>query len=298
MSAHAPTAFVFAGGGSLGAIQVGMLKALLAHGIRADLVVGASVGAINAACFAGDPTPDGVTRLEAIWRGLRRSDVFPAPTLRGLITVFGKRDHLVDPGPLSRLLHRHLPIERLEEARLPCVVVTTDLLEGIEVRVASGPAVPALMASAAIPGVFPPVRLDGRYLIDGSVANHSPISAAVESGAKRVFVLPTGYSCARKGPPDGVIDMALHGLNILTVGKLMSAVQRFASDVAITVVPPLCPLAVSPVNFRATGELIDRSATETERWLAEGVKLHEGVPHQLPPHSHRGGGNPYGARLL
>lgn len=298
MSAQAPTAFVFAGGGSLGAIQVGMLKALLAHGIEADLVVGASVGALNAACFAGDPTPAGVARLEAIWRGLRRSDVFPAPTLGGLITVLAKRDHFVDPGPLSRLLQRHLPFQRLEEARLPCLVVTTDLLEGVEVRIASGPAVPALMASAAIPGVFPPVRLDGRYLIDGSVANHSPISAAVESGAKRVFVLPTGYSCARKGPPDGVIDMALHGLNILTVGKLISAVQRFARDVDITVVPPLCPLAASPINFRATGELIDRAATETERWLAEGVKLHEGVPHQLPPHSHRGDGDPYGARSL
>jgi len=298
MNGHVPTAFVFAGGGSLGAIQVGMLKALVAHGIEPDLVVGASVGAINAACFAGDPTAAGVTRLEAIWRGLRRSDVFPAPTLRSLLTVFGKRDHIVDPGPLSGMLHRHLPFERLEEARLPCIVVTTDLLEGIEVRVASGPAIPALMASAAIPGVFPPVQLDGRYLIDGSVANHSPVSAAVESGAKRVFVLPTGYSCARKGPPDGAIDMALHGLNILTVGKLISAVQRFTRDVEITVVPPLCPLAVSPINFRATAELIDRSAMETARWLAEGVKLHEGVPHQLPPHSHRGGGDPYGARSL
>lgn len=298
MSADVRTAFVFAGGGSLGAIQVGMLKTLVAHGIGADLVVGASVGAINAACFAGDPTPDGVARLETIWRGLRRSDVFPTPTLRGLMTVFSRRDHLVDPSPLSRLLHRHLPIERLEEARLPCVVVTTDLLEGIEVRVASGPAVPALVASAAIPGVFPPVRIDGRYLIDGSVANHSPISAAVESGAKRVFVLPTGYSCARKSPPEGVIDMALHGLNILTVGKLMSAVQRFARDVEISVVPPLCPLAVSPINFGATGELIERAARQTEQWLAQGVALREGLPHQLPPHSHRGDGDPYAARSL
>lgn len=298
MSARPQTAFVFAGGGSLGAIQVGMLKALLAHGIQADLVVGASVGALNAACFAGDPTPAGVARLEAIWRGLRRADVFPAPSLRGLMTAFWRRDHLVDPGPLSRLLQRHLPFQRLEEGRMPCLVVTTDLLEGVEVRVASGPAVPALMASAAIPGVFPPVRIDDRYLIDGSVANHSPVSAAVESGAKRVFVLPTGYSCARPGPPEGVIDMALHGLNILTVGKLISAVQRFSRDAEISVVPPLCPLAVSPVNFRATGELIDRAATETARWLAEGVKLSDGVPHQLPPHSHRGNGDPYAARAL
>jgi len=298
MSGHSQTAFVFAGGGSLGAIQVGMLKALIARGIEADLVVGCSVGALNAACFAGDPTPGGVARLEAVWRGLRRSDVFPIPTLRSLMGVFSKRDHLVDPGPLRRLLQRSLPCERLDETRLPCHVVTTDLLEGIEVRIASGPATPALLASAAIPGIFPPVRLDGRYLIDGGVANHTPISAAVELGAKRVFVLPTGYSCTMESPPERAIDMALHGLNILTVCKLISAVQRFARDAEITVVPPLCPLPTSPFDFRSSGELIDRAALETERWLAEGIELVDGLPHQFPPHSHRGDGDPYAARSL
>jgi len=295
---HSKTAFVFAGGGSLGAIQVGMLKALLAHGIEADLVVGCSVGAINAACFAGDPTPGGVARLEAVWRGLRRSDVFPVPLLRSLMGVFSKRDHLVDPSPLRRLIDRNLTFERLEETRLPCHVVATDLLEGIEVRIASGSVTQALLASAAIPGVFPPVRLDGRYLIDGGVANHTPVSAAVALGAKRVYVLPTGYSCTMKTPPVRAIDVALHGLNILTVGKLVSAVQRFARDAEITVVPPLCPLATSPLDFRATGELIDRAALETENWLANGVELADGLPHQFPPHSHRGDGDPYAARTL
>jgi NTE family protein len=299
MSGHSQTAFVFAGGGSLGAIQVGMLKALVAHGIEADLVVGCSVGAINAACFAGDPTPGGVARLEAVWRGLRRSDVFPVPLLRSLMGVFSKRDHLVDPSPLRRLIDRNLTFERLEETRLPCHVVATDLLEGIEVRIASGSVTQALLASAAIPGVFPPVRLDGRYLIDGGVANHTPISAAVELGAKRVYVLPTGYSCTMETPPVRAIDVALHGLNILTVGKLVSAVQRFARDAEITVVPPLCPLATSPLDFRATGELIDRAALETENWLANGVELTvDGLPHQFPPHSHRGDGDPYAARTL
>jgi NTE family protein len=157
--------------------------------------------------------------------------------LRSLMGVFSKRDHLVDPSPLRRLIDRNLSFERLEETRLPCHVVATDLLEGIEVRIASGSVTQALLASAAIPGVFPPVRLDGRYLIDGGVANHTPVSAAVELGAKRVYVLPTGYSCTMETPPVRAIDVALHGLNILTVGKLVSAVQRFARDAEITVVP-------------------------------------------------------------
>lgn len=299
MGAHSRTAFVFAGGGSLGAIQVGMLKALLAHGVEADMVVGCSVGAINAACFASDPSPGGVARLEAVWRGLRRADVFPAPTLRGLLGVFSKRDHLVDPSALRRLLDGNLPIERLEQARLPCHVVATDLLEGIEVRIASGPATPALLASAAIPGVFPPVRIDGRYLIDGGVASHTPVSAAVALGAKRVFVLPTGYSCAMDSPPRNAIDVALHGLNILIVGKLISAVQRFARDADITVVPPLCPLLTSPLDFRSTGELIERAALATGRWLANKDQgLVDGLPHALPPHSHGAGSDPYAARSL
>lgn len=298
MGTNSKTAFVFGGGGSLGAIQVGMLKALLAGGFEADLVVGASVGAINAVCFAADPTPGGVARLEAVWRGLRRPDVFPTPSLRGLLRLFLRRGYLVDPSAFGGLLDRQLPVRRLEEARLPCHVVATDLLEGVEVRISSGPAIQALLASAAIPGVFPPVELAGRHLIDGAVAHDTPISAAVALGATRVIVLPTGYTCARERPPVGAIGTALHGLNILVAGKLMSAVQRFAADAEIIVVPPLCPLAISSIDFRAAGELIDRAARETERWLAEGAAVVNRIPHQLPPHSHDGHGDPYAARSL
>src|SRR5437870_926045 len=99
-NATSRTAFVFAGGGSLGAVEVGMLKALVAHGVRADFVVGASVGAINAAYFAGDPSATGVARLEAVWRGIRRRDVFPVAPFSGLLGLFARRDSLVKPEAL------------------------------------------------------------------------------------------------------------------------------------------------------------------------------------------------------
>lgn len=298
MNTPAKTAFVFAGGGSLGAIQVGMLRTLLARGFAADLVVGSSVGAINAAYFAGDPTPAGVSRLEAIWRGLRRSDVFPAPGLGGLLGLLSRRDYLVEASGLARLLERHLPHRRLEEARLPCHIVTTDLLDGIELRLCRGPAIPALLASAAIPGVFPAVRVDGCTLVDGGVANHTPISTAVELGATRVVVLPTGYSCALEAPPKGAIAAALQGLNILIVRQLVDALRRFRAQAEILIVPPLCPVSASPYDFDAAGELIERAAKATADWLDEGVELHDGVPHQLPPHSHRAGADPYAPRWL
>jgi NTE family protein len=288
------TAFVFAGGSCLGAVQVGMLGALVAHGLRADLVVGSSVGAINAAYFAADPSAAGVARLEAIWRGMRRADVFPAPGFGGLLRLLWRRGHLVDPGALARLLERHLPYQRLEQAALPCHIIATDMLEGIELRLCSGPAVPALLASAAIPGVFPPVRLDGRLVVDGGVANHTPISAAVELGATRLVVLPTGYSCALREAPRHAIAAALHALNILIARQLTDAIRRYRSRVEIIVVPPLCPLGVSPFDFKAVGSLVDRAYRSTDAWLRGGTEQVDGVPHTLPPHSHQADTLPYG----
>jgi NTE family protein len=152
-------AFVLAGGGSLGAVEVGMLRALAAAGITPDLVVGSSVGAINGAYFASDPTRERVDRLEGIWRSLRRWDVFPLAPLATVLGLLSGRDHLVDPGSLRGILERHLSATVLEKARVPCHVVATDLWSGDAVRLSEGPAVDALLASTAIPGIFPPVRI-------------------------------------------------------------------------------------------------------------------------------------------
>lgn len=286
-TANGKTAFVFAGGGSLGAVEVGMLKALVDSGVRADRVIGASVGAINAAFFAGEPSQAGVQRLEAIWRDLQRADVFPFSLLGGLKGLLSRRDYLVEPDALARLLERHLPYRRLEDARIPCQVVATDLLKGTEVRLSSGAIVEALLASAAIPAVFPPVRRDDRYLVDGGVLNNTPLAAAIDLPVSRIIVLPTGYSCALPAAPKGAVATALLSLNLRVVRQLVTEVEQFSNSVAIRVVPPLCPVDVSPFDFSASGELIDRAAQSTEAWLTAGGLGDPGIPHQLPPHSHR-----------
>lgn len=282
-STAARTAFVFAGGGSLGAVEVGMLKALVAHGVHADFVVGASVGAVNAAYFAGDPSAAGTARLEALWRGIRRADVFPASFGR-LLGSLVRRDSLVDPEALSSLLERHLPYERLEEAPLPCHVVATDALSGGEVVLGSGRVVERVLASAAIPGIFPPVRIDGRYLLDGGIANNTPVSAAVALGAARVIVLPTGFSCALDRLPRGALAVALHALNLLIARQVVRDAQQFSSATELVIVPPLCPLAASPYDFSATAGLIDRATDATTRWL-DRTGLQAGtIPGALRPH--------------
>jgi hypothetical protein len=123
---HAKTAFVFAGGGSLGAIQVGMLRELVRAGERPDMLVGASVGALNASFFSARPDADGVADLEAIWRGLRRPDIFPVTT-RGMLGWLGGSGSIFESTGLRRLIERSLPFSNIEDAAIPLHVVATNL---------------------------------------------------------------------------------------------------------------------------------------------------------------------------
>ncbi len=280
------TAFVFAGGGSLGAIEVGMLRALVEHGVQPDFVVGSSVGAINAAYFAARPDLEGVRHLEETWRAVRRENVFPITPLRGLIGLLSGRDHLADPVPLRDLLERWMPYQKLEESTIPCVIVATQLLGGNEVELSSGPVVDALLASAALPAVFPPVTIGGRHLVDGMVASHTPVFAAVSAGASRIIVLPTGHACSLPQPPKGALALALHALNLIITRQIAAAVEQYAERADLIIVPPLCPLAVASHDFSHTGELMERAAAATREWLVGGGLEARMVPESLQPHHH------------
>ena len=280
------TAFVMAGGGSLGAVEVGMLQALLDGGERPTFVVGASAGAINAAYFAAEPTRKGAERLERVWCALRRSDVFPL-NLRSLIGLLSRRDYLVEARALRALLQRHLPYLRLEDAALPVHVVASDMLSGQEVLLSCGPVIDAVLASTAIPGVFPPVRLDGRLLVDGGVANNTPISSAIRLGATRIIVLPTGYACALRQIPSGAVARAMHALSLLVSRQLVHDAERYAdSGVALRIVPSLCPLDTSPYDYSAASALIAQSRACTADWIEAGGLHREGIPAQLHEHHH------------
>lgn len=278
------TAFVFAGGGSLGAVQVGMLQELVRAGITPTLVVGSSVGALNAAFFAGNPTAEGVVKLAAIWRSLRRSDIFPV-SLRGALRWLGASNGLFDPIGLRRLIERSLPFQNLEDARLPLHVVATDL-GGSSVCLSSGPAVGAILASAAIPMVFPAVEIGDHHLMDGAISGNTPVMAAAELGAQRLIVLPTGFACALHEPPSGPVASGFHALTLLIAHQMARDLARLVGEVEVHTVPSLCPLAVSPFDFSQTDELIARAAAGTREWLAEGGLEREQIPGALFPHSH------------
>jgi NTE family protein len=277
------TAFVLAGGGSIGAVQVGMLRELLAHGVRPDLVVGSSVGAINGAYLAGAPSVEGVQRLETIWRGLQRRQVFPI-TWRSMLGAIVRRSSVVDPGGLRRLLEAHLPYQEIERAAIPLHVVATDLLGGGLVKLSSGSAADAVLASCAIPGAFPPVRIGEHHLVDGAVASNTPIRVATELGATRLVVLPSGYACALERPPRGAIATALHAITLMIAHQLVRDLERCGGQVEVVTVPPLCPLAVSPYDFSHGSELIERAAAQTRRWIEQGGLQKQRIPGALRPH--------------
>jgi NTE family protein len=279
------TAFVFAGGGSFGAIQVGMLHSLAAHGITTDMVVGSSVGALNGAFYAGDPTFSGVERLERIWRGLTRHDVFPV-TWRTLLGFLWRRDFLIPHDGIRKLIDDHIAYRNLQDAKLPLHIVATDIITGDSVVMSEGSTAEAIVASTAIPGAFTPVHYRDHFLADGAISSNTPIRVAVQKGARRLIVLPTGHACASDAPPVGAVANALHALTLLISRQLVSELEGLAPDIEYFVVPPLCPLVGSPYDFSRTADHIERAIATTDAWLEQDGLQEGNIPHEMRPHNH------------
>lgn len=262
-----------------------MLQALADEGITPDLIVGTSVGALNGAWIAARPDAAGVRALADVWVSLTRKEVFPTHPVAGLLGFLGRRQHLVPNAGLRRILTRELGFARLEDAPIPFHVVATDVISGIDVLLSSGDAVDAIAASAAIPGVFPPVNINGRDLMDGGVVNNTPVSHAVALGADQVWVLPTGYSCALPSSPPSAVTMVLHAISLAVNHRLAIDVERFEQAVDLHVIRPLCPVSISGADFSQAATLIERSHEATLQWLAA-RPMTTGQAALLEPHVH------------
>jgi NTE family protein len=262
-----------------------MLLGLAGAGITPDLIVGTSVGAVNGGWVASRPDVAGIGVLADVWRSLSRNDVFPTRPVIGLLGFLGLRSSLVPDTGLRRLLTEHLEFARLEDAPIGFHVVATDVLWGRDVLLSAGDAVDAITASAAIPAVFPPVNINGRDLFDGGVVNNTPISHAIALGADVIWVLPTGYACALRKSPRGALAMALHAVTLAVNQRLAVDVARFEESVDLRVIPPLCPIAISPVDFSQSASLIERSHEATRQWLATRHPS-TGQAALLQPHRH------------
>ena len=264
------TAFVLSGGASLGAIQAGMLRALYERAIFPDLIVATSAGALNGGFVAScPPTLATIDELDEIWLGLRREHVFPISPRTVLAGLANHRDHLVPDRGMRDLIRRHLEVKDLEEMRIPLHLIAFDLLTGAEVRLSSGPALQAILASSAIPSVLPPVSLGDALLVDGGVVNNTPISHAVALGAERIYVLATDDASERglPEPPRGALDAAVHAFRLLSNARLQADLARYGSEVELIVLPVANPSHVQPTDFSHARELLDAAYRAVSQML-------------------------------
>ena len=236
------------------------------------------------AIFAAAPDAECVARLEQIWSGLRRADIFPF-TFTSAFGLIRHQGYIVDPSKLRRLIETNLPCSRIEDAQIPLHIMATSQ-QGIGIRLSSGPVVDAISASTAIPGVFPAVDINGEALMDGAVAANTPVRLAADLGASRIIILPTGYACALKEPPKRAIARALHAITLMIAWQLIYELERMSEDIQVHLVPTLCPLAVSPFDFSKSKELMERAAQSTQKWIEDGGLTLRSLPQELAPHRH------------
>jgi NTE family protein len=245
-----------------------MLRALLELGIRPDLVVGTSIGALNGAYLSGHLDLDGVEALGDLWATVRRTDVFRLNVRRLVGAVIGHRDHLFDVLGLRAIIERaRLGFERLEEAPIPVHAVATDLLSGEPVVLSQGDTVEALLASSAIPGIFPPVNVGGRLLVDGGVLANLPVTQAVELGASRVFVLPAMASESAIAPY-GALDLMQRSMFVATSALTRGDLLRVAEPAEVHMLPVPATAQGSIFDFGETQALIDDAYLSSSAWLA------------------------------
>ena len=185
-------AFVLGGGGHLGAYEVGMLRALLEKDIVPDLIAGTSIGAFNGVAIAADPTMSSVDQLEDAWTTLDKSGVFSGTVFSGAATLVRTRTAIHSNQPLRKLLEKLLPTKTFEDLKIPFQCVAACIERASEHWFSEGELIDAILASSAVPGILPAVKVNGEHFVDGGIVNSIPIARAVELGASEIFVLHVG----------------------------------------------------------------------------------------------------------
>jgi NTE family protein len=250
-------------------MQAGMLEALYERGILADVLVATSLGAFNAAFVASRPqTMQTSHALAQVWGKIGREDIFPVSLSALVGGVCGNRDHIVPDRGLRQLVRRNIELDELGGAATPLHVLAFDIDKGREALLSAGPAVEAVCAAASIPGVLPPVAVGEHRLIDGTVADGTPISHAVELGAERIYVLGADRGGPRQPPPRSALDAAMYGLSLMSADHLDRDLTRYRDDVELIVLPSPDALHVQPSDFAHASGLVRDARSAARQRLA------------------------------
>ena len=262
-----PLAFVLPGGGALGSYQVGVLRALTEAGITADQLVGVSAGAVNATLFAWNSGLDGLLRVEAIWRGIRRRDLLRVHPGRLALAFVGRQTSFLDNRHGRSFLLHHLGNRLIEHSPVRLAIVATDLSTGEGVALTSGDTTTAVLASTAFPGVYQPIEIDGRTFVDGGVVADVPLDITLGLGAATALVL--------SAPPLAALDTPRRALDILFRASSLGveahgrAVLRRPPRGLTVVEIPAPPSALTTFAVGRSADMIEQGHTAATAWLRE-----------------------------
>jgi NTE family protein len=267
-------AFVLGGGGRWGAVEVGMLAALVDADITPDTIIGTSIGAVNGAMFAADPTRAGIASLERAWLDLANSDVLVPRKRDQLRNLLRLAPSLVSHAPFEHWLREQLPVSRFDELAVPFECVAASIERAAERWFRTGPLVPALLASASIPGLFPPVEIDGEHFYDGGLVNSVPISRAIELGATTLYVLQVGRVEQQLTVPKRWYEAGIVALEISRRHRFATVNANLPDDIDLHLLPSGHTLAPDDrrqlkwSDFTDTDDLIAGARNATVDYLA------------------------------
>lgn len=278
-------AFVLGGGGIHGAAEVGMLHALADRGIRPDLVLGTSIGALNGAVLAHDP--DAATgRLSELWTNVEANNPFDASLLEQAGTFARTRTHLHANHRLRRLILTHLPARRFEELAVPFACVAASIERASARWFDDGPLIDALLASTAVPGLLPPVEIDGEHHLDGGLVDSIPVGRAIELGARTVYVLQVGRIEQPLAPPTKPWEVGLVAFEIARRHRFVEAMDHVPDDIEVHVLPTGDALRyddTSQLRYRdlsRVGARIDRAYEASTSYLDDHVAVPVDAGHR------------------
>ena len=229
-------AFVLGGGGVLGATEVGMISALHEAGIRPDIVLGTSVGALNGVAVAADPDT-AADRLTRLWEDIDTTGPFGGTLAERAVTLARSRTHLHEISQLRELVEATVTARRFEDLVVPFQCVAASIQRAGPRWFDSGPLVEAVLASAAVPGIFPPVEIDGEHHYDGGLVHSIPLGRAVSLGARTVYVLQVGRIDTPLEPPSNLLDVGLVAFEVARRHRFVEELAQLPADVDVHVLP-------------------------------------------------------------
>ena len=266
-----PVGFVMGGGGAFGAAQVGMLEALAEANVRADLVAGTSIGAINGVVVASDPV-GAAHRLSHVWHHLGTQTILPGGLPRLVRTLWRTRTHLFDTPAIGELVAGEIPEHDISELAIPYLAMAVDADTSAPVELTSGPVLSAILASSALPGVFPAATHEGRDFYDGGLVSNVPVLEALAMGAKSLVVLDCQFPDQPLPRPTTLAEAVMYAITITMRQQVLRDLPVAAQQVPVLYLPGPTPMMISPLDFSKAAPLID-AAYRTARPFLEQVRI-------------------------